>query len=192
MQNYYKILGLKEGASQQEVVNAYRDLAQRYNPDNFSDPRQKQEAQRGLEQVNQAFDRIMNYLRRGTVEEEEYSDDRRRFYGYIRGLIQDGRYDTAINQLTAYNNEDEAEWQFLMGSALYYGGYISRSFDYFSRAAAMEPANSEYQSAFGRMSQNRTGNMSSSPFGDIDINATVCGDPCTVLQCLVCINCLRH
>lgn len=194
MNENYQALGLNEGASEEEVLQAYRELAYRYNPDHYSDPFQKEDAARRLEEVNRAFDRIMNYMRRGTIPEDGYMDEGRQFYLYIRRLIQQGRYDTAINQLTAYNNEDEAQWQFLMGSALYYGGYISRSYEHFALAADMEPDNEEYTSVFSRMTAARNGNFNSSPFnlGDMDVDMAVCGDPCTVCQCLICLNCLKH
>ena len=193
MEEYYRILGLNPDATEEEVLTAYRELAYRYNPDNYSEQRDKDQARETLALINDAFDRVMNYLRRGTDPRDNFADERREFYLYIRRLIQQGQYDTTINQLTAYNNEGEAEWQFLMGSALYYGGYINRSFEHFARANRLEPANSEYASAFNRMSAGRSGNINSSPFGgDFDVDFAFCGDPCTLCQCLMCISCLRH
>lgn len=31
----YKVLGLTEGATEEEIKTAYRALAQKYNPDNY-------------------------------------------------------------------------------------------------------------------------------------------------------------
>lgn len=192
MEQYYSVLGLHPGASEEEVLNAYRSLASQYNPDYFADEDRKKWAMEKTRELNEAFDRVMNYIRRGNVPRRRYRDDRTRFYSYVRRLIQQGNCDTAINQLKAYNNEGEAEWQFLMGTALYYGGYISRSYEYFRNAVNLDPTNREYSSVYGRMQQSRTGNMDTSPY-DTDYSgmAAFCRNPCTLCNCLICTSFLR-
>lgn len=193
MDNNYRILGLAPGASREQVQQAYRNLSVRYNPDKFTDPAQKKWAQEQMDEINRAFDEIMNFLRAGTAGGENSRRDE--FYIYIRRLIQQGDYKTAIDRLGKYNNENEAEWQFLMGSALYYSGYISRSFPYFQRAAQIEPSNSEYTAAFNRMNRSRDGDIYSSPYSREQTyqSGVVCCDPCTVCQCLICMDCCcRH
>lgn len=190
----YRILGLHPGADAEEVKAAYRRLAAEHNPDRYTDPNDKHMAQLRLDEINRAFDEIMNYLRAGTRPQQAPNPERDEFYLYIRRLIQQGQYDTAINQLSAYNNEDEAEWQFLMGSALYYGGYISQSYEYFRRAADMEPNNKEYSATYNRMNQSRRGNIYDSPYSQDQTYQCggFCCDPCTVCQCLVCMDCCCH
>lgn len=39
MQNPYEVLGLKEGASIEEVKRAYRELVKKYHPDQYADNR---------------------------------------------------------------------------------------------------------------------------------------------------------
>lgn len=193
MDENYRKLGLTPDADEETIKTTYKKLAEQYNPDNFSEPAQKKHAVESMDEINRAFDEIMNYLRAGTVSTS--GNDRDDFYLYIRRLIQNGEYETAIEQLNTYNNENEAQWQFLMGSALYYGGYISRSFEYFKNAAQMEPETDEYTAAFKRMNNSRSGNIYSSPYSADQTYSFegVCCDPCTVCQCLVCINaCCRH
>lgn len=43
--DYYKILGLKRNASKRDVTKAYRKLAQKWHPDNFSDEKEKKKAE---------------------------------------------------------------------------------------------------------------------------------------------------
>lgn len=194
MEYNYRILGLTPDADIQQVKEAYRRLAAEHNPDRYTDPNEKHMAQLRLDEINRAFDEIMNYLRVGTVSQQSANPDRDEFYVYIRRLIQQGQYNTAINQLTAYNNEDEAEWQFLMGSALYYGGYISQSYPYFRTAAQMDPYNREYTATYNRMNQNRSGNIYQSPYSQQTTYqyGGFCCDPCTVCQCMICMDCCCH
>ncbi|KAM4699821.1 dnaJ homolog subfamily C member 3 [Discoglossus pictus] len=44
--DYYKILGIKRNAKKQEIVKAYRKLAQQWHPDNFQDEEEKKRAEK--------------------------------------------------------------------------------------------------------------------------------------------------
>ncbi|KAM9312494.1 dnaJ homolog subfamily C member 3-like [Gastrophryne carolinensis] len=44
--DYYKILGVKRNASKQDVIKAYRKLAQQWHPDNFQSEEEKKEAEK--------------------------------------------------------------------------------------------------------------------------------------------------
>ncbi|XP_069496796.1 dnaJ homolog subfamily C member 3 isoform X2 [Ambystoma mexicanum] len=43
--DYYKILGVKRNAKKQEIIKAYRKLAQQWHPDNFQDEQKKKKAE---------------------------------------------------------------------------------------------------------------------------------------------------
>jgi DnaJ domain len=52
----YRTLGLKPGASHDEVRQAHRDLAQVWHPDRFAgNERLRQKADRNLQRINEAF-----------------------------------------------------------------------------------------------------------------------------------------
>ncbi len=54
-----EILGLKPGASAQEIKAAYRDLAKVWHPDRFShDPRLQEKAQNKLKDINEAYEAL--------------------------------------------------------------------------------------------------------------------------------------
>ncbi|NP_001080099.1 DnaJ heat shock protein family (Hsp40) member C3 L homeolog precursor [Xenopus laevis] len=44
--DYYKILGVKRSAKKQEIIKAYRKLAQQWHPDNFQDEGEKKKAEK--------------------------------------------------------------------------------------------------------------------------------------------------
>ena len=59
LEKYYGVLGLRPDASEQDVKNAYRDLAKVWHPDRFArDPRLQQKAQEKLKEVNEAYEEI--------------------------------------------------------------------------------------------------------------------------------------
>lgn len=62
LNDYYKILGIKAGASQAEVKQAYRELAKLWHPDRFSnDPTLQQQAEEKLKAINEAYQYLKDY-----------------------------------------------------------------------------------------------------------------------------------
>jgi curved DNA-binding protein CbpA len=58
----YRILGLRPGASGDDIKRAYRDLAQVWHPDRFGhSDRLQQKAQRNLTRINEAFQILKDY-----------------------------------------------------------------------------------------------------------------------------------
>ncbi len=64
-----ELLGMKPGASAQEIKAAYRDLAKVWHPDRFAhDPRLQQKAQDKLKEINEAYEALISgkFTRRAT------------------------------------------------------------------------------------------------------------------------------
>ena len=62
--NPYEVLGVKQGASQEEIKSAYRRLVKQYHPDQYVNNPLKDLAQEKLAEINKAYERqddISNY-----------------------------------------------------------------------------------------------------------------------------------
>ena len=58
MSDPYEVLGLKQGASEEEVKKAYKTLAKKYHPDvTGNDPAAAQK----MQEINSAYDAIINH-----------------------------------------------------------------------------------------------------------------------------------
>jgi hypothetical protein len=58
---FYEVLGMRPGASRQELKAAYRDLTKVWHPDRFAhDPRLQQKAEEKLKEINEAYEQLMS------------------------------------------------------------------------------------------------------------------------------------
>lgn len=76
-EDYYKNLGLSREATDQEIRQAYRDLAVKYHPDR----NKEQDAKESFQKINEAYSVLGDYLTR-----REY--DRYGKEGFIRSQQQ--------------------------------------------------------------------------------------------------------
>jgi len=89
--NPYKILGLNEGASEQEVKKAYRTLAKKYHPDVNKDSK----APEKFQEISKAYNDIIN--KRSIPESpqfNEYPDFSSQFFNFT---FQDGVFNRGID-----------------------------------------------------------------------------------------------
>ena len=62
IKQYYEILGLKPGALEAEVKQAYRHMAKTWHPDRFTDnPQLKQKAEEKIKKINEAYQKLKSY-----------------------------------------------------------------------------------------------------------------------------------
>ena len=64
MNDPYKILGVDRNATDDEVKEAYRKLARKYHPDNYGDNPLSDLAEEKMQEINEAYDAIVN-MRKG-------------------------------------------------------------------------------------------------------------------------------
>lgn len=192
----YRILGISEGASSDEIKAAYRALAQKYSADNYEAGPLRDEAAAKMEEINAAFDELMGNLRTGNAAAQTNSQASGSNYYEIRDMINKGLADDALTKLNAMpSGSEDAEWNFLVGSAYYCKGWLSDAAKYFNEACRMEPNNREYRAAMNNMSSSQNGNMRGNPYGGGGnyrpaAAGCSCCDICATMACMdMCCNC---
>ena len=58
MTDPYQVLGVSPNASDEQIKNAYRELARKYHPDNYANNPLADLAQEKMKEINEAYDQI--------------------------------------------------------------------------------------------------------------------------------------
>lgn len=153
MRDPYEVLGVSPNASDDEIKNAYRNLARKYHPDKYKDSDLADLATEKMKEINAAYDQIKD-MRSGKTSNNANNNGRESYsantgsgkYGSIRMAINNGDISGADSMLESIHEGDRgAEWNFLKGCVLIKRG---RTFDaqvYIDRACTMDPSNPEYR-----------------------------------------------
>lgn len=197
--DYFKVLGLNSNATEEDIKQAYKELAVKYNSENYEQGPLKDEAAQKMDEINVAFDALMSNIRTGTVQASNAtsadSNNVKSAYSQARAQINSGDADGALSRLHAIaNGSDDAEWNFLVGSAYYYKGWLGDAMRYFEAACNIEPTNNEYQAALRNLRNNSNGAMPGNPYGNRQYQSNnmgcSCCDMCTAMMCMdMCCGC---
>lgn len=156
MKDPYSILGVSPGASDEEVKNAYRNLARRYHPDNYEDSNPLKElAKEKMQEINAAYDEIQRNRTssssgqsNGSNNGYSSSNSSTGIYATIRQKINERKYREAEDLLASVGQFDRtADWHFLNSVCLMQRGKTADAMRELELACSMDPSNLEYQRA---------------------------------------------
>ncbi len=153
MKDPYSVLGVNKNATDEEIKNAYRELARKYHPDNYQDNPLSELASDKMKEINEAYDAIINSRRgRNNTYDGSYSGNTgSSAFPEVRSLISQNRLEQAQEVLDGVPvSNRNAEWYFLNGTVLYRRGWFDQAYTSFATAVRMEPSNPEYRSALNR------------------------------------------
>lgn len=179
MRNPYEVLELKEGASQEEIKQAYRNLARKYHPDQYGNNPLKDLAEDKIRELNEAYEQLTKNSNEHSNHSYNSSSDLD--FNSIRMNINRGNFSYAEQQLNNVSNRN-AEWNYLMGVINMNKGWYDAAFNYINTACKLDPFNREYSNTLNSLN-NRNRSYRQPYYGSSRNNGEFC-DICLKLWCL--------
>ncbi len=197
--NPYKVLGISEDATQEEIRAAYLSLVKKYHPDKYTDNPLKELANEKLKEINEAYEMLTKKSNASSSANSDgysgaygsytgsgsaYSGPAAAEFARARSLINQNNLQAAKLVLDGISVRN-AEWYYLYGIIYLRQGWYDKAREYISRAYEQEPGNAEYRNAYAAL------NNAGTPFGRSGQNSQMGGDcgACDVCGSLMCADC---
>jgi len=189
------VLGVSRNATDDEIKKAYRNLAKKYHPDNYSGSAMADTAEERMKEINEAYDAIQKERSGGGSYGSggsygggysggyTYNHSGSTSFAEVRRLIYEGRYsDAELIIDSTPSNDRGAEWNYLKGCLLVQRGLYYDALKYIEIACYLDPANMEYKEAKNRM-RSRSGGFGQEYTTMRGADDCDCCGTCTSLLC---------
>ncbi|MGN1372997.1 MAG: hypothetical protein ACI4VK_02990 [Candidatus Coproplasma sp.] len=204
-----EILGLTEGATEEDIEQAYSTLRAKYMEERFLDGEAGNNAAKMLGKIETARDELIAELNE-QVKFEEGTTETGDAYAHVEQLIKDGNLQDAQRALDAFN-ERTAEWHYLQSVVFYRKNWINESKKQLEIAMRLDAGNEKYKVAYKKLAdkidydanKNARENNGGSVYQGQDMNypgdnqmgdfCTSCAECCALNACLNCMcnSCFR-
>lgn len=195
MQNPYEVLGIKEGASQEEIKAAYREQVKKYHPDKHQDNPLADLAEERLQEINEAYEYLTKNGGKSGFESFTGGNQGNGRSGgnpsqnpefvEVRRMIDRGNLggaEAALNRIKTRNGE----WFFLNGMLSLRKGWYDDAMNQVQTAISMDPSNMEYRNAMNSIMATGNGYRTSAYGRGYSSNDELC----KMLQCYCCADAL--
>lgn len=167
MKNPYEVLGINEGASEEEIKKAYREQVKKYHPDQYQDNPLSKLAEEKLREVNEAYEYLSGKGNSAKASNgwggrssgnsgggnNGYSGGGNDSFRQVRSFINNGDIATAESILDGMPNKS-AEWFYLRGLIFMKKGWYNEAIMNVRQAVNMDPSNFEYRSTLNKINTN--------------------------------------
>ena len=148
MQEYYKILGVTEDISDEELKSTFDRLKRKYTNEMFLEGEQGNQAAKMLTKVENAYDEIVKFRQ----ENNQKTGDADLILK-VETLIKEGNLSGAQNLLDEFS-ERGAEWHYLQSVVFYKKNWNNESKKQLEIAVNLDPNNEKYSKALEKLKKN--------------------------------------
>lgn len=145
MQEYYKILGLSENATDEEIDAQYEKLKERYSRERFYEGEIGNEAARNLTKLETAYTEIIQE-RKNRVQDNGKPAD----LTDVERLLKENKINEAQKALDDITDRS-AEWHYLQSVVFYKKNWMNESKKQLEIALNIEPHNEKYSDAYEKL-----------------------------------------
>ena len=169
--NPYEVLGVSEGADEETIKKAYKELVKKYHPDKYVNNPLADLAAEKMKEINKAYDMLTKKKNTSDTGGGAGAAGGSGGYGPYGGYGSYGGYQnikptfTLVRQMIAMRRHQQAimlleqlpktaEWYFLSGIANIGRGWYDQGLQHLEMAVKMDPDNSEYSDTLNRVKDN--------------------------------------
>ena len=197
-EEYYRLLGLTEDATDEEVRARYEELLARYKEERWLEGKAGNEAAKMINKVETAYKEIMDSRSEKARESEEGGYNALEEVGR---LLRAGDLDKAQTVLDSFD-ERGAEWHYLQAVVYYKKTWYNDSKKQLELAMQMDPDNGKYREAYDKLKDKNEYQQKSAhenPTPDPDYSAqpggpqmggNCCNNCCSCCYAYMCVDCL--
>ena len=199
-----ELLGLSEGATQEEVEEAYAAMRAKLLEDRFLDGEAGNEAAKKLTKIQVAYDELLTeFAEFGKGDGDVASDGSA--YSKVEELIRSGDLSGAQRVLDSFN-ERGAQWHYLQSVVFYRKNWINESKKQLEIAMRLDGENPKYREAYEKLNekiaydaskQNAGGEQSAyrgqdmnNTYSDNQMGGSFCASCVECCALNACLNCL--
>lgn len=188
MTDPYKVLGVSQSASNDEVKKAYRELSRKYHPDSYADNPLADLAEEKFKEIQDAYHQIIDEREKGyssasyaqgsqgQASYQQYYDEDTTQMRQIYSMLMMNQFREALNELARVDQRG-AKWNYYNGVAYAGLGNIITAMSYAKRAVSMEPQNQQYTQFLFQL-QNSSRNYHNAGGGTSSGNSDACDMCC--------------
>ena len=140
-----EILGLSEGATEEQIKDAYSRLRAKYLEDRFKDGEEGNEAARMLTKLDMTYNELMSEL-----AEDQSAASGGTSFERVEELIRSGDVQEAQRVLDGFN-ERNARWHYLQSVVFYKKSWMNESKKQLEIAMQLEPDNEKYKETYRKL-----------------------------------------
>ena len=142
-----ELLGLSEGATEDDIKEAYSRLRAKYLEDRFKDGEEGNEAARMLTKLDTAYNELMSEL-----SEDPNMSGGGTSFEKVEECIRSGDIQEAQRVLDSFN-ERNGRWHYLQSVVFYKKSWMNESKKQLEIAMQLEPDNEKYKDAYRKLNE---------------------------------------
>lgn len=140
-----EILGLSDGATPEDIKNAYEALRAKYLEERFMDGETGNNAAKMLTKIEVAFQELLTEL-----NEDATADDGGASFARVEELLKSNDTQEAQRVLDSFN-ERTAQWHYLQSVVFYRKNWMNESKKQLEIAIQLEPNNDKYKEEYNKL-----------------------------------------
>ncbi|MBQ9118181.1 MAG: hypothetical protein IJY11_03150 [Clostridia bacterium] len=164
-EEYYRLLGLEEGVTDEELTLRYQQLVEKYKEERWQEGEIGNQAAKMLTKIEVAYKEIME----SRSEKREETQEGDNALAEVAKYLKANDVEKAQEKLDLFN-ERGAEWHYLQAVVFYKKNWYNESKKQLEIAMRIDPSNGKYREAYEKLNEKdnyeKAQNGENNPYGN--------------------------